>query len=25
VGAAFANAIVAVPLFFLLDRFKQRT
>lgn len=24
-GAAFANALVAVPLFVLLDRFKQRT
>ena len=24
-ASAFANAIVAVPLFFLLDRFKQRT
>jgi rod shape-determining protein MreD len=24
-GSAFANAILAVPLFFLLDRFKQRT
>jgi rod shape-determining protein MreD len=25
VGSAFANAILAVPLFYLLDRFKQRT
>lgn len=24
-GSAFANAILAVPLFFLLDRFKQKT
>jgi rod shape-determining protein MreD len=24
-GSAFANAILAVPLFFLLDRFKKRT
>jgi rod shape-determining protein MreD len=24
-AAAFANALVAVPLFFLLDRFKRRT
>jgi hypothetical protein len=24
-GSAFANALLAVPLFFLLDRFKQRT
>ncbi len=24
-GSAFANAVLAVPLFFLLDRFKQKT